>query len=400
MTDDNLPVVPVGKKDGDDSSSSSADSLNDKNTNGEAGSTEAGIVRGVSRSMAQRAVAARSAGRSLAKLPSVGRLPRSAQRGRTMVPVKRVAKVTDRMSQGLDVWELASSSSKDSTTTATKERQQPKRIRQRYAPQIAWATTFGTSLVKNTVLGTIVFESYCWMVANTDSLLRAPTKRRSPGEADHIVINNTPAQGDHEQVVSVVPTPIYRDVFETTPVVAHYMAGAVGGSLQGVFGSLWDTTALSLASRKLALPTFFQPLVRNIVQHAVAHSILFGSYETCKRLILGGIFDSNSDDPGQQQQQQEQEQLGPVASLLPHQRLEYFTGVAVAGGMAGQLQHIASFMLEQQPGAPQNFLRWSALPSLRSTLWAFPPSAIAFLAFEYGKDAVVELATDDDIREE
>lgn len=417
MADDNplLPETISGNQDGDDSTNSDGYDDNDDDDGsrgGDAGATEAGIVRGVSRSVAQRAVAARSAGRSLAKLPSVGRLPRAptpralpkaavgaaplkAATKAVKVPVKSVARLTDRVSTGLDLWEMASSSGDDMASSSTrardvttKQQQQPaKRVRERYAPQIARASTFATSLVKNTILGGIVFESYCWIVTNSDSLLSSLYQQKLP----------TTTKDDSDEVEATSRVPIYKDVFETTPVMTHCVAGAVAGSMQGIFGSLWDTTALSFASRRLALPASLRPVLHNTAQHAVAHSILFGSYEGCKRLILQAIFDSDEDDPSAQQQRQ----VGTVTSLLPHQRLEYFGGVAIAGGLAGQFQHIASCVIEEAgattiPTTPRALLSWSALPSLRSTVWAFPPSAIAFLAFEYGKDAVFELATDED----
>lgn len=57
------------------------------------GSAEAGVVRGI----------ARSVGRQAVKLPSVGRLPRAHHR----FPVQKVAKISDRMSTGWGVWDSA-----------------------------------------------------------------------------------------------------------------------------------------------------------------------------------------------------------------------------------------------------------------------------------------------------
>ena len=396
------------------------DSRSHDDNSAEAGSTEAGIVRGVSRSVAQRAVAARTAGRSMAKLPSVGRLPRSAPRhvaatttatkSARLVPVKRVARLTDRVSTGWDLWDTAAASSSGEETATTQKKTSTK-LYERYAQPIARATTFATSLVKNTVLGAIVFESYCWMVAHADELLlKIPTASASlPEDDDKVDKLQTSSRNVDDTTISLVPS-IYRDVFETTPVISHYMAGAVAGSLQGIGGSVWDASALRLTAYRGTnnvtppTPSLQQTLLRSTMQHAIAHSILFGSYESCKRLLLKVIFsdtdeggfdrDSYDNDNALLQQQQ------PVASLLPHQRLEFFAGVSVAGGLAGQFQHVASHILEQQQQQAHKtghvFSRWSALPSLRSTLWAFPPSAIAFLAFEYGKDSVVELAAGED----
>lgn len=75
----------------------------------------------------------------------------------------------------------------------------------------------------------------------------------------------------------------------------------------------------------------------------------------------------------------------------------HVAAIAVAGGLAGQFQHVTSHFTERRlglagddPAKKQNtssFLRRVSLaswPTWRSTMLAFPPSAIGFLAFEYG----------------
>ena len=57
------------------------------------GSAEAGVVRGL----------ARSVGRQAVKFPSVGRLPRTHHR----FPFQKVAKISDRMSTGWGIWDSA-----------------------------------------------------------------------------------------------------------------------------------------------------------------------------------------------------------------------------------------------------------------------------------------------------
>jgi hypothetical protein len=77
---------------------------------------EAGIARGAVRSMG------RSVAKTAAKLPAVGRLPavrpvpvpRSGAVMPRRLPVKQVAKISDRMSQGLDLYDSVSSESTQS----------------------------------------------------------------------------------------------------------------------------------------------------------------------------------------------------------------------------------------------------------------------------------------------
>lgn len=109
------------------------------------------------------------------------------------------------------------------------------------------------------------------------------------------------------------------------------------------------------------------------IHHAIAHSVLFGCYETCKRGLLAEMSDSRR-----------------------HDEIPYFASVTVAGGVAGQIQQVVSTYTEQWlrlaivEETPQPFTKHmvrfkAAPPTLRSVIFAFPPSAISFVAFEYGK---------------
>ena len=74
------------------------------------GAAEAGVVRGASRTIGQYI---RAVSQSAARLPSVGRLPGKIPRRISMprkLPVKQVARISDRISQGYDVWDTAKES--------------------------------------------------------------------------------------------------------------------------------------------------------------------------------------------------------------------------------------------------------------------------------------------------
>lgn len=62
-------------------------------------SEAAGVVRGISRSI-------KGAARSIVRFPAVGRLPRQVVKQRRL-PVRRVAKLSDRLSTGLDLLQEA-----------------------------------------------------------------------------------------------------------------------------------------------------------------------------------------------------------------------------------------------------------------------------------------------------
>ena len=289
---------------------SDSDVLSDTDDGHDTSSEAAGIVRGISRSL-------RSASRSIAKLPSVGSIPRRAVMKRR-VPVKRVASVSDRVSTGIDLLSSAVESGEDHTA------RQKFRIR---------ASRFLSSVVKNTILGAAVFETYDYVV----SYLAPP---RSGTESETFE----------------------TDEYARASLGAHFEAGACAGSVHGIASTVWDS---------VGQPNVIKTLPAMIIHHSIAHSVLFGSYETIKR--LGPWIDDSRED-----------------------EIPYFASVTVSGGLAGQIQFIVSHYTEQWLGLAEgqvtprpfsrNMIRFVASPpTLRPFLLAFPPSSISFLAFEYGK---------------
>jgi len=134
----------------------------------------------------------------------------------------------------------------------------------------------------------------------------------------------------------------------------------------------------------------------SILHHSLAHSMLFGSYQFTKRFLFQHYHNFQTFDNGEDD-----------TSVTPNNRdntITHASIIAVAGGLAGQVQHVTSHFTEQllALGEVNNFITSvdnshnkmtiyqrlalsASWPSWRSTMVAFPPSAIGFLAFEYGK---------------
>lgn len=153
-----------------------------------------------------------------------------------------------------------------------------------------------------------------------------------------------------------------HDVYARASLSTHYFAGACGGSVHALASTLWES---------LWNPRLIQTLPAMTIHHAMAHSTLFGCYETCKRALL-------------------------TTTLHRHDEIPYFAAVTIAGGVAGSIQQIVSTYTEQwlqiavveETPKPftRNMVRFHAVaPTIRSVVFAFPPSAISFVAFEYGK---------------
>lgn len=148
------------------------------------------------------------------------------------------------------------------------------------------------------------------------------------------------------------------DEYARATVPTHFVAGALGGTVHGIIGTIWEIVVQERT---------FQTMPKMTFHHSLAHASLFGSYEVWKRLVLGT---SGLD----------------IGSEL-HQGTTYLGSVSIAGGLAGQVQHVVSHYSEQWLRLEEGdsiALRRGA-PAMRQVWLAFPPSAVAFVAFEYGR---------------
>ena len=169
-----------------------------------------------------------------------------------------------------------------------------------------------------------------------------------------------------EQGVPVMDV-VERDAYARASLSTHFFAGSCGGSVHAVASTCWDS---------LWQPKLIRILPAMTIHHSIAHSTLFGCYETIKRGLLKEMSESRKQD-----------------------EIPYFTSVTLAGGMAGSIQHYVSTYTEQWlriavvEDTPQPFTRHmvrfkATPPTMRSVVFAFPPSAISFVAFEYGKSLI------------
>lgn len=235
-------------------------------------------------------------------------------------------------------------------------------------------------MVKNTFLGMAVFETYGIVVERM-----APVQKET---ASATVITTTAVNS--------------KDPYARASVVVHCLAGALGGIAHGLVGTAWDaiaqwnvranikgplnnnTTAANTANTPLAVLLSGAP--RMIAHHTVAHAALFGSYEGIKRVLVSRM----NDRMGHITTNLEVSDGAPFhdGSALPRKepmtRVEYLGCVAIAGGLAGQVQHVVSSYSEQLLSMT-TIPKWSNLILLKPLLLAFAPSSIAFVALEYGR---------------
>lgn len=169
------------------------------------------------------------------------------------------------------------------------------------------------------------------------------------------------------------------DVFLPQPhrdVGMHVVAGSVAGLVHSCGTSIIVNVQNVYHHGSLVMPRFGP-----IIHHVIAHGTLFGTFEVLKRgFKYEEDYFLNSKDA-------ESETVGVVDIAT----------VGFAGGIAGQVQYVVSHYTEVLETENASFrMSYSFLvnnlklrpPTLRSLFLAFPPSAIAFVAFDYSKDLI------------
>eukprot|EP00587_Corethron_hystrix_P004629 CAMPEP_0113310436 /NCGR_PEP_ID=MMETSP0010_2-20120614/8080_1 /TAXON_ID=216773 ORGANISM="Corethron hystrix, Strain 308" /NCGR_SAMPLE_ID=MMETSP0010_2 /ASSEMBLY_ACC=CAM_ASM_000155 /LENGTH=412 /DNA_ID=CAMNT_0000165887 /DNA_START=84 /DNA_END=1322 /DNA_ORIENTATION=- /assembly_acc=CAM_ASM_000155 len=198
---------------------------------------------------------------------------------------------------------------------------------------------------------------------------------------------------------------------------AYFVAGAFSGLAYGFSNIFFDLltektqqywrrwmldvsmTSLNPASQKTVKPTTLSPSTNAILRgHIMSYAMLFGTYDMLRVRLLQIAF-----GPGSQAYIEMNDYTSDAQVSTKH-----MAAIAGAGGLAGQCQHIIghvftgavgtnirlspkveygpdAFTVKKFKGA--NFARklLPLLPTSKSVAFAFPPGAIGFLAYEYGK---------------
>jgi len=367
----------------------------------------AALARGASRSVAiagkgavvgrlpvpskTASTAATKASRSRVSVRPRHPTPRSVPRARgarltSKIPKGRrantIAKVSDRTSNIFDVVSAGSESNErnDGNTKKLSSDKQASSLQKLKSmlPTFQQAISFSRVFVVNTVLGMAVYGTYEGLIERY-----APVNEHSD-EASYDEMNNSTG------LIHTAPEELVDendDAMDRATLPQHFIAGGLGGASHAILSlglemklsnksninaiqqqeMNYKVTNTSMMNRfHLQYPTMTYSL-SSLFHHSIAHAVLFGSYQTTKRMLLSNI-------------------------TLPNNKNNYDIShaamISTAGGIAGQLQHVTSHLSEQYLGisGPRvSSFRYLTLPTLRSTLLAFPISSIGFVAFEYGK---------------
>jgi len=216
------------------------------------------------------------------------------------------------------------------------------------------------------------------------------------------------------------------DAFERTSISHHFAAGTLAGSLHSILHMTFQSADYIYAQKnqpqqQRSLQRFnFLPAnisksfhslsswgICHTIHHAAAHAFLFSTYEGTKRMLFGNAsVHLRAASPFRQEQLPADTDTNLSATMVDDQdnkehAIYDILLVGLAGGVAGQIQYVASHYTESwlRVGDDHSIrLHWEerkrmfanrkfivAGPCMRSTLMAFPPSAIGFVAFEFGK---------------
>lgn len=210
------------------------------------------------------------------------------------------------------------------------------------------------------------------------------------------------------------------DAFERIGVSQHFAAGALAGSAHSILHIAFESAnyaqnrkhRFQLQHLHLPVNTSLNAIsswsICHTIHHALAHALLFSTYEGTKRLLFGDASVHLRVASPFRQQHTNADSDRETTSLDEQDYKEHTIRdillVTLSGGIAGQIQHVASHFTESwlRVGDDHSVRRhWErrhklfanvkligAGPSMRSTVMAFPPSAIGFVAFEFGKGLI------------
>jgi hypothetical protein len=250
-----------------------------------------------------------------------------------------------------------------------------------------------TGLVKNTILGIVVFEIYGAIV---DTFIPVPS-----------VSNDDDKKFQASNATTASSTWLLQGLASKNnlfvPVSIHSLGGFMGGAAHGVVATFWESVSITLQHKtpkfmlyrlgSTALREFMNPalaLIRQqvpgmISHHGLSHAVLFGSYDLFKRLIFSHWTADTRQTYHDDSNDKSEHHVNSV-NQEPMVKVEYLAYIFLAGGFAGQAQHIASHFTERW------FLLYSSsmCHSWRAVLFpwvmSFFPSGVAFVAFEYSRN--------------
>eukprot|EP00557_Chaetoceros_sp_GSL56_P007315 CAMPEP_0176489990 /NCGR_PEP_ID=MMETSP0200_2-20121128/7610_1 /TAXON_ID=947934 /ORGANISM="Chaetoceros sp., Strain GSL56" /LENGTH=537 /DNA_ID=CAMNT_0017887223 /DNA_START=86 /DNA_END=1695 /DNA_ORIENTATION=+ len=290
------------------------------------------------------------------------------------------------------------------------------------------------TMVKNTLLGTAVFGMYEETILYLDSRYNRQTENvmmgvssSSSSSSNGATTTSTNTATDDDDTTTSSTT----DAYKRTMVSQHFVAGLAAGSVHSILYLSFESMEYRL--RQLYHPWWrspFRPLNMNmmnsynimsnnsmsnhnlfpnvrslsswsfchIFHHAIAHAFLFSTYEGTRRLLLSGNGNNYENYANVNNYKVSNNNNIINNNNNDENSLQHAFIIGLAGGFAGQMQHVVSHYTETLLRVGENDSPWTHSgrqklsdfvfvihdgkfwringPSMRSVLMAFPPSAI------------------------
>lgn len=252
------------------------------------------------------------------------------------------------------------------------------------------------ALVKNTIIGAAVYGTYEKVIEEYMD---------SSSNVERMTQNETKN-----------PSWIKEDAYSRASVMQHFGAGLCAGTVHGLFTTALESTSYLYHQRMYLQNSITNNRSHNTIKsrmkqkvkqsipwtvtytlhHAIAHSILFASYECSKRLLN---FDFQGSETTSIQSEENEDSIIPSSA-------KNIMFIGAAGGIAGQIQHVVSHYSEQILNVSEEGqmrkgvepissvraiikhcrLQPPKAPTIGPVMVAFVPSAVGFVAFEFGKE--------------
>jgi hypothetical protein len=210
------------------------------------------------------------------------------------------------------------------------------------------------------------------------------------GVYDLLVFRTNPS------VVPTIPSLVHDTSHgQTKPVWAHFGAGAIAGAAYSVVVSGWEFGRYWWAHRHSHVGINHHLIARRLVHHSVGYGILFGSYEffrrTLERLVHSSLPWESESPPKWLDILQQLQATYRTKFILYDIPISSLSCTFVAGGLAGQIHYVVNhhtmhWKLQVSPKVKHSMSsRAKPLGSIvRASYGSFLPTALCFLAFQYG----------------
>jgi hypothetical protein len=242
------------------------------------------------------------------------------------------------------------------------------------------------ALIKNTFIGIAVFETYEHVI---DHFEKSTLENHYHGTTSTTITANV-EEGLHNGAPK--SSHFHKKNTNGTSLAQHFFAGTAAGSVHSILHLSFESISFLKLHRFRVnvyptLPFLLSHGSRDIFHHGLSHALMFSTYEGMKRLLPSTLYNDQNTTYNIAVQKH-----GTVSFLN-------IVTIGVSGGVAGQVHHVASHVLEsllfvtehrpkEQQGRSIRTISKNIIPSSRSIARSFLPSALGFIAFEFGKSLV------------